>query len=190
MWRSLGECICRCRRDPVENRGVVACSFFLVGDAETFGKSEAHEKENDNDESDRENRWQRELNELRISSEEVIAEWRARGNTFLSFTNILLHRSNLRTALQLSTSAQDNHLRALILSLIASQYVHTSVEHAETMLATAEQLAAGLGASVVKGGGGLRSGKVKWLVRVAEEERKWNWDQREMVLVMHTCDYG
>lgn len=67
------------------------------------------------------------------------------------FTDILLHRSNLRTALQLSTNAQDNHLRALILSLIASQYVHTSPEHAATMLATAEQLGAGLGASGVKG---------------------------------------
>ena len=70
---------------------------------------------------------------------------------FLSFTDILPHRSNLRTALQLSTKAQDNHLRALILSLIASQYVHTSPEHAATMLATAEQLGAGLGASGVKG---------------------------------------
>ena len=77
---------------------------------------------------------------------------------FISFTDILLHRSNLRTALQLSTAAQDNHLRALILSLIASQYVHTSPEHASTMLATAEQLGAGLGASGVKGGEKLRLG--------------------------------
>jgi len=40
----------------------------------------------------------------------------------------------------------DNHLRPLVLSLIAAQYVHTSTEHAESMLGTAEQLAAGLGA--------------------------------------------
>ncbi len=55
-------------------------------------------------------------------------------------------RSQLRIALNLSTSAQDNHLRALVLALVAAQYVHTSTEHAETMLSTAEQLAAGLGA--------------------------------------------
>jgi len=89
MWRSLGECICTCRRDPVENRGVVACSFFLVGGAETFGKSEAHEKENDNVESDRENRWQRELNELRISSEEVIAECEGLGGTLQAIGALL-----------------------------------------------------------------------------------------------------
>jgi hypothetical protein len=47
--------------------------------------------------------------------------------------------------LKISTTAQDNHLRALILALIAAQYVHTSAEHAETILITAEQLAAGIG---------------------------------------------
>jgi hypothetical protein len=55
-------------------------------------------------------------------------------------------RTQLRTALNLSSAAQDNHLRALVLALIAAQYVHTSAEHAENMLNTAEQLAAGLGA--------------------------------------------
>ncbi|KAF8816161.1 hypothetical protein BYT27DRAFT_7128066 [Phlegmacium glaucopus] len=131
---------------------------------ETFGKGSArmdHEKEND--ESESEKRWQREMNELRISSEEVIAECEGLGGTLQAIGAVLSAclskaflqaKSNLRAALQLSTSAQDNHLRALILSLIASQYVHTSTEHAETMLTTAEQLAAGLGASVVKGGGG------------------------------------
>jgi hypothetical protein len=33
-----------------------------------------------------------------------------------------------------------------VLALVAAQYVHTSAEHAEDMLNTAEQLAAGLGA--------------------------------------------
>lgn len=55
-------------------------------------------------------------------------------------------RTHLRAALNLSTEAQDNHLRALVLTLVAAQYVHTSTEHAQTMLTTAEQLAAGLGA--------------------------------------------
>lgn len=53
---------------------------------------------------------------------------------------------HLRQALKIATQSTDNHLRALILALIASQYLNTSTEHAEAMLATAEQLAAGLGA--------------------------------------------
>lgn len=56
------------------------------------------------------------------------------------------YRTHLRTALNLSTASQDNHLRALVLALIAAQYVYTSAEHAEAMLSTAEQLASGLGA--------------------------------------------
>jgi len=43
-------------------------------------------------------------------------------------------------------------LRALVLALIASHYVHTSEEHARTMLLTCEQLAAGLGAPASKKG--------------------------------------
>jgi len=65
------------------------------------------------------------------------------------FANLYNHtfvRTRLRTALNLSTTALDNHLRPLVLALIAAQYVHTSTEHAESMLGTAEQLAAGLGA--------------------------------------------
>jgi len=54
-------------------------------------------------------------------------------------------RTHLRRALNLSTISQDNHLRALVLSLIASHYLHTSNEHAKKMLETAENLAAGLG---------------------------------------------
>lgn len=56
------------------------------------------------------------------------------------------YRTHLRQGLQLVTQSTDNHLRALIMALIASQYLNTSTEHAEAMLATAEQLAAGLGA--------------------------------------------
>ncbi|TEB28133.1 hypothetical protein FA13DRAFT_1690790 [Coprinellus micaceus] len=55
-------------------------------------------------------------------------------------------KMHLRKALTLSTQSSDNHLRALVMALIASQYLNTSSEHAEAMLATAEQLAAGLGA--------------------------------------------
>lgn len=35
-------------------------------------------------------------------------------------------------------------------ALVAAQYVHTSAEHAQTMLATAETLASGMGAGVKK----------------------------------------
>lgn len=52
----------------------------------------------------------------------------------------------MKVALGLVTKAQDNHLRALVLALIASQYFHTAGDHALEMLQTCEQLAAGLGA--------------------------------------------
>ncbi|KAF5332751.1 hypothetical protein D9611_005428 [Ephemerocybe angulata] len=55
-------------------------------------------------------------------------------------------KNQLRQALHSATLSTDNHLRALILALTASQYYDTAPEHAEAMLATAEQLAAGMGA--------------------------------------------
>ncbi|KAF8636857.1 hypothetical protein AX17_003215 [Amanita inopinata Kibby_2008] len=59
---------------------------------------------------------------------------------------ILKSKSHLRRALDLATAAQDNHVRALILALISSHYFHTARDHAQNMLHTCEQLAAGLGA--------------------------------------------
>ncbi|KAF8971942.1 hypothetical protein BDZ97DRAFT_1154527 [Flammula alnicola] len=44
----------------------------------------------------------------------------------------------------ISRSELDDAGRALVLALVAVQYVHTSTEHAESVLSTAEQLAAGL----------------------------------------------
>lgn len=64
----------------------------------------------------------------------------------LRLTHPTLNRMFLREALKVATQSGDNHLRALVMALIASQYLNTSTEHAEAMLATAEQLAAGLGA--------------------------------------------
>ena len=60
-------------------------------------------------------------------------------------------RQHLKHALELATKAQDNHLRALVLALIAAHYLHTAGDHARNMLQTCEQLAAGLGAPPVKG---------------------------------------
>ena len=59
-------------------------------------------------------------------------------------------RQHLKRALELATTAQDNHLRALVLALIAAHYLHTAGDHARTMLQTCEQLAAGLGAPSTK----------------------------------------
>ncbi|RDX44285.1 hypothetical protein OH76DRAFT_1359850 [Lentinus brumalis] len=64
---------------------------------------------------------------------------------------ILKAKQHLKHALELATKAQDNHLRALVLALIAAHYLHTAGDHARSMLQTCEQLAAGLGAPPTKG---------------------------------------
>lgn len=68
-------------------------------------------------------------------------------------------RQHLKQALELATKAQDNHLRALVLALIAAHYLHTAGDHARTMLQTCEQLAAGLGAPPTKGTGATQNTK-------------------------------
>ena len=60
------------------------------------------------------------------------------------------NRQYLKQALSLASLTQNNHLRALILAQISSHYFHTQGEHAQNMLGTCEQLAAGLGANGVK----------------------------------------
>ncbi|KAI0275428.1 hypothetical protein BC834DRAFT_852822 [Gloeopeniophorella convolvens] len=59
---------------------------------------------------------------------------------------IIKSKQHLKRALSLASAAQDNHLRALILALVAAHYVHTAGTHARGVLGTAAQLAAGLGA--------------------------------------------
>ncbi|OJT13950.1 hypothetical protein TRAPUB_9489 [Trametes pubescens] len=77
-----------------------------------------------------------------------------------SFTpEILKAKQHLKQALELATKAQDNHLRALVLALIAAHYLHTAGDHARTMLQTCEQLAAGLGAPPTKGAGATQGTK-------------------------------
>ncbi|EGN93559.1 hypothetical protein SERLA73DRAFT_63805, partial [Serpula lacrymans var. lacrymans S7.3] len=65
-------------------------------------------------------------------------------------TEILKSKQYLKQALGLASKAQENHIRALILALISSHYFHTASDHAQTMLLTCEQLAAGLGAAPTK----------------------------------------
>ncbi|CAA7269717.1 unnamed protein product [Cyclocybe aegerita] len=95
------------------------------------------------------------LEALRMPGMEIAKECEGLGGTLQTVGAVLtaclakeflVTKTHLRTALQLTSAAGDNHLRALILCLIAEQYLHTSMEHAETMLGTAEQIAAGLGA--------------------------------------------
>ncbi|KJA19213.1 hypothetical protein HYPSUDRAFT_168399 [Hypholoma sublateritium FD-334 SS-4] len=102
-----------------------------------------------------EDSFERAMKPLRRKGEKVAKECEGLGGTLRAVGAVLsamlskeflVTKAQLRIALNLSTSAQDNHLRALVLALVAAQYVHTSTEHAETMLGTAEQLAAGLGA--------------------------------------------
>lgn len=47
--------------------------------------------------------------------------------------------------MNLATSSGDNHLRAVVLSLIASHFLHTSYDYAEQMLKSSDSLAASLG---------------------------------------------
>ncbi|KAI0829097.1 hypothetical protein BC628DRAFT_1315767 [Trametes gibbosa] len=72
---------------------------------------------------------------------------------------ILKSKQHLKHALELATRAQDNHLRALVLALIAAHYLHTAGDHARTMLQTCEQLATGLGAPSTKGATASQAGR-------------------------------
>ncbi|KAJ3523314.1 hypothetical protein NMY22_g11498 [Coprinellus aureogranulatus] len=93
--------------------------------------------------------------ELRKDAKVVVGMCEGMGSTLGSVASVikacmaeefLEAKMHLRDALKLATQSGDNHLRALVLALIASQYLNTSTDHAEAMLATSEQLAAGLGA--------------------------------------------
>ncbi|OCH87544.1 hypothetical protein OBBRIDRAFT_796085 [Obba rivulosa] len=74
-------------------------------------------------------------------------------------SEILKAKQHLKCALTLASNAQDNHMRALILALIASHYFHTAGDHAHDMLRTCEQLVAGLGASLKPAAGGGPGGQ-------------------------------
>ncbi|TDL19376.1 hypothetical protein BD410DRAFT_752259 [Rickenella mellea] len=65
-------------------------------------------------------------------------------------SEILSAKSHLKSALNLASCAQDNHLRALVLALVSALYIRTAGEHARKMLETCGQLAAGLGAPSTK----------------------------------------
>ena len=56
----------------------------------------------------------------------------------------------MKTAITFTTDSTDNHLRALVLALTSSHFMHTATDYALKMLGTCEQLAAGLGAGALK----------------------------------------
>ncbi|KAG6875937.1 hypothetical protein C0993_006661 [Termitomyces sp. T159_Od127] len=98
----------------------------------------------------------KEMDELRREGEKIAKECEGHGAALHAVgellraclaEEILKGKQHLRRALDLATRAQDNHLRALVLALSASHYLHTARDHALTMLGTCGQLATGLGAA-------------------------------------------
>jgi hypothetical protein len=59
---------------------------------------------------------------------------------------IVRAKQELKVALDLSSKAQDNYLRALGVAMSAAKYMHTAESHAGVMLGTVKALAAGMGA--------------------------------------------
>ncbi|CAL1693812.1 unnamed protein product [Somion occarium] len=98
-------------------------------------------------------------------------------------SEMLKAKQHLKIALSLASSSQDNHLRALILALIASQYFYTARDHCLSTLQTCEQLAAGLGVPLHKGdGSGGFSGNVHlalWIGRHFLDIHKQSGQQAE-----------
>lgn len=75
-------------------------------------------------------------------------------------TVLCLLRKSLKSALEQVTRSLDNHLRALILALMANMYLLTASDHAQLMLKTCQQLASGLGAPEDKANELLNGGSV------------------------------
>ncbi|CAE6471106.1 unnamed protein product [Rhizoctonia solani] len=67
---------------------------------------------------------------------------------------IVRAKQELKIALDLSSKAQDNYLRALGVAMSAAKYMHTAESHAGVMLGTVKALAAGMGAIENKKGAG------------------------------------
>ncbi|KDN35206.1 hypothetical protein RSAG8_11781, partial [Rhizoctonia solani AG-8 WAC10335] len=67
---------------------------------------------------------------------------------------IVRAKQELKIALDLSSKAQDNYLRAFGLAMGAAKYIHTAESHAGVMLGTVKSLAAGMGAVENKKGAG------------------------------------
>ncbi|KAL0952180.1 hypothetical protein HGRIS_008793 [Hohenbuehelia grisea] len=84
-------------------------------------------------------------------------------------SEIIKAKKFLKQALNIATQAQENHLRALVLALIAAHYFHVSGPSARIMLSTADQLAAGLGAPANKNAKGGSVGNAPLRVWIGEK---------------------
>ncbi|KAG8935972.1 hypothetical protein FRC00_010048 [Tulasnella sp. 408] len=93
--------------------------------------------------------------EVQEMTVQVIKECKAHGAQFEAVGRILEAilareiieiKKSLKSALEQVTRSLDNHLRALILALMANMYLLTASDHAQLMLKTCQQLASGLGA--------------------------------------------
>lgn len=69
----------------------------------------------------------------------------------LSLSDLRARRTALKSAMAITSDATDNHLRALILALTSSHFMHTATDYAMKMLGACQNLACGLGAGAVKG---------------------------------------
>ncbi|KAH0834299.1 hypothetical protein J3R83DRAFT_11674 [Lanmaoa asiatica] len=65
----------------------------------------------------------------------------------LARSQIIRSKSLLKHALELLSAAADNHLRALVLTVVGAQYVYTAPAHAMEVFAVCETLGAGMGAN-------------------------------------------
>ena len=131
--------------------GVVRVRIMKIRARTKDGRASELERERERKETDAE------LQSLRSLGRVVCAECDALGGSLSSIAYVLRAclvndkeylsaKQHLRKALDLTVKAGDTHLQALVLALIASQYTCTAREHAESMLGTCEQLAAGMGA--------------------------------------------
>jgi len=80
--------------------------------------------------------------------------------------DILKTKNHLKTALEISTNAHDNALRAEVLALTSSLYAYTAPQHANVMLRRARDLARELGAS----------GLAAWVVRRVIGAFAWSYN--------------
>lgn len=65
-------------------------------------------------------------------------------------SHIIRSKALLKHALELLSTAADNHLRALVLAVVGAQYVYTAPAHAMEVFAVCETLGAGMGANPKK----------------------------------------
>ncbi|KAG9005539.1 hypothetical protein FRB94_001466 [Tulasnella sp. JGI-2019a] len=96
---------------------------------------------------------------LKAMTFEVISECRRGGPPFEAVVKLLEAvwaggiidmKAKLKAAIESTSRSQDNHLRALILALMANMYLLTASDHAQVVLKTCQQLAIGLGAPLNK----------------------------------------